>query len=71
MRPAATASSRPVWFEGGWRETKIHRREALPPGTHFTGPAIVEQLDTTVLVEPGQAVEVDSLGNLIIDVSRT
>jgi N-methylhydantoinase A len=68
---AATASSRPVWFEGGWCETKIHLREALLPGTHFTGPAIVEQLDTTVLVEPGQAVVVDSLGNLIIDVRRT
>ncbi|HYI06176.1 MAG TPA: hydantoinase/oxoprolinase family protein, partial [Reyranella sp.] len=68
---AATASSRPVWFESGWCETKIHRREALLPGTQFTGPAVVEQLDTTVLVEPGQAVAVDLLGNLVIDVSRT
>jgi N-methylhydantoinase A len=65
-----TAASRQVWFEGGWHETKVHRREALLPGTRFTGPAVVEQLDTTVLVEPGQSVEVDELGNLIIDVSK-
>jgi N-methylhydantoinase A len=67
--PGAAAPSRRVWFEGGWFETAIHRREALLPGTRFTGPAIVEQLDTTVLIEPGQPVEVDALGNLIIDVS--
>ena len=69
--PASAETSRQVWFEGGWHETAILRREVLPPGTRFTGPAIVEQLDTTVLVEPGQAVEVDPLGNLIIDVSCT
>jgi N-methylhydantoinase A len=70
-RPDATAErSRQVWFECGWHDTAVHRREALPPGTRFAGPAIVEQLDTTVLVEPGQAVEVDRIGNLVIDVRR-
>jgi N-methylhydantoinase A len=69
-RAADAQPSRQVWFGGGWFQTTIHRREALTPGTRFTGPAIVEQLDTTVLVEPEQGVEVDALGNLIIDVSR-
>jgi N-methylhydantoinase A len=66
--PASAEPSRQVWFDGGWCETAIHRREALLPGARFSGPAIVEQLDATVLIEPGQPVEVDSLGNLIIDV---
>jgi N-methylhydantoinase A len=60
--------SRKVWFEGGWRETQIIRREALVPGSQLTGPAIVEQLDTTVVIEPGQPVEADAYGNLIVDV---
>jgi N-methylhydantoinase A len=64
----AARRSRKVWFEGGWRETQIIQRETLVPGSHVTGPAIVEQLDTTVLIEPGQPVEADEFGNLIIDV---
>ncbi|HMN80119.1 MAG TPA: hydantoinase/oxoprolinase family protein [Burkholderiaceae bacterium] len=65
---AGQEAMRQVWFEGGWRETPILRREALPPGSRFAGPAIVEQMDTTVVVEPGQRVEADALGNLVIDV---
>jgi N-methylhydantoinase A len=34
----------------------------------FEGPAIVEQLDTTIVVEPGNQVARDSLGNLLIQV---
>ena len=36
---------RPVWFDGGWRDTPIYRREHLPARARFDGPAIVEQLD--------------------------
>jgi N-methylhydantoinase A len=60
--------SRQVWFEGGWQEACIHQRDTLLPAMRFTGPAIVEQLDATTLIEPGQAVEVDAIGNLVIDV---
>jgi N-methylhydantoinase A len=37
-------------------------------GVRFDGPAIVEQLDSTTVVEPGDRVEVDPSGNLIISV---
>jgi N-methylhydantoinase A len=60
-------TSRPVWFEGGWRATPVRRRETLEPGARFVGPAIIEQLDATTVVEPDQAVEVDAIGNLVID----
>lgn len=71
---SATAAEQPertrqVWFPGGWIETPILRREALPIGHRFTGPAIVEQRDTTVTVEPGNTVEVDAVGNLLITVA--
>ncbi len=70
-RPKATLeearrTTRPVWFEGGWRETPVYVREHLPEAARFDGPAIVEQLDCTAVIGPGDAVEVDSIGNLIV-----
>ena len=60
--------TRPVWFGGEWIETPIIARHTLLPGHVFPGPAIIEQLDTTTVVEPRCAVEVDKAGNLIVTV---
>jgi N-methylhydantoinase A len=57
-----------VWFDGGWQDTPIYRREHLPAGATLVGPAIVEQLDTTTVIEPGDRARVDALGNLEISV---
>jgi len=38
------------------------------PSARFDGPAVIEQLDCTTLIEPGCRVERDRLGNLIITV---
>jgi len=57
---------RRVWFEAGWHETPVYKREFLPLKAKFNGPAVIEQLDTTIIVEPENQVEVDLEGNLII-----
>jgi N-methylhydantoinase A len=67
--PTAVAR-RSVWFETGWRETPIYRRDDLVPGSTFLGPAIVQQLDTTTVIEPDCRVSVDDAGNLIVSVGR-
>ena len=59
---------RPVWFEGGVRETPIYQREKLPQDAAFTGPAVIEQLDCTTVIDPGNRVELDALGNLLVRV---
>jgi N-methylhydantoinase A len=65
----AVIGNRKVWFhQGGWQDTPIYDRSHLPSGFAFSGPAIIEQLDTTTVVEPGSDVVVDSFGNLIIKV---
>jgi N-methylhydantoinase A len=64
----ARDGSRPVWFDGARHDTPIYRRERLAAGVRFDGPAIVEQLDSTTVVEPGDRVEVDRDGNLIMTV---
>ncbi|OAN73493.1 hydantoin utilization protein A [Sulfitobacter sp. EhC04] len=63
--PAPKATRR-VHFGNTWRDTAIYNRLALPVGTKITGPAILEQPDTTVLIEPGLSGHVDRFGNTII-----
>ena len=65
---AAQAGERRVWFTDGWRQTPIYAREKLPRDAAFEGPAILEQLDCTTVVEPGDKVRQDKLGNLLISV---
>lgn len=60
------SGTRRVWFESGWKETPIYKREFLTVNAKFKGPAVIEQLDTTIIVEPENQVEVDLEGNLII-----
>jgi len=64
----ALAGERRAYFAGAWRPTKIYRREKLPPGARLAGPAIVEQLDSTLVLDPGAQAEVDELGNILVTV---
>lgn len=58
---------RRVYF-GGWVDTPVYWRDHLPLDAMLTGPAIIEQLDTTIVVEPGDRVTSDADGNLIIQI---
>ncbi len=59
---------RRVWYEDGWRKTPVFRRADVPPGARLEGPAIIEQLDTTIVIEPGSRTAADPAGNLIVAV---
>lgn len=63
---AAQVGERRVWFADGWRQTPVYAREKLPRDALFEGPAILEQLDCTTVVEPGDKVRQDKLGNLLV-----
>ena len=58
--------TRSVWFEQGWQETPVYHREPLKPGSVIQGPALLEQMDSTIVLEPDDTMEVDSFGNLIL-----
>jgi len=60
-------SSRPVFFAGDWIDTPVYDRDALIQGTSLEGPAIVQQADTTCLIDPGARATVDPDSNLIIE----
>src|SRR5207244_10729081 len=63
---ATQRGGRRVWFADGWRQTPIYSRDRLRLDAAFEGPAILEQLDCTTVVEPGDRVTQDKLGNLLI-----
>ena len=61
LAPTARARPRPrtrrVWFDGAGGRRRSTGAARSPPGTALEGPAIVEQLDTTTVVEPGDRVD--------------
>jgi N-methylhydantoinase A len=64
----ARTSRRPVTFDGALHETPIYWRDHLPLSFHLEGPAIIEQMDTTILIEPGDLACGDPMGNIILEV---
>ncbi len=63
----ARTGSRPVWF-GRWIDTPVYWRDHLPLVATIAGPAIIEQMDTTILIEPGDVAQQDRDGNIIITI---
>ena len=60
---SAKVRTRSVWFAStGFVETPVHWREGLGPDTELRGPAIVEALDSTVVIPPGWQASVDAMG---------
>jgi N-methylhydantoinase A len=65
---AARTGERKVYFgkEHGPLTTQIYNRDLFEPGHKLTGPAIVEQLDTTTVIHPEQEATVDGYRNIIV-----
>ncbi|HEX5611396.1 MAG TPA: hydantoinase/oxoprolinase family protein, partial [Burkholderiales bacterium] len=63
--PSAPRTRR-VFFDGAWLETPVYQRDSLPG--EIEGPAIIEQLDCTSVLEPASALRADQFGNLIVEI---
>src|SRR5690606_6760284 len=66
----ARTGTRPVWMGppsgGAFADTPIYDRARLAAGLRLDGPAVIEEFGSTTVVFPGQTVEVDPHGILII-----
>jgi len=69
---SAVKRPRPVYFpeRGGFIDCPVHDRYRLGAGSVVTGPAVIEERETTVILLPGDRAAVDPHGNLIIDVGQ-
>src|SRR6267154_2159950 len=63
-------SSRAVYFGTRFQDTPVYDRTLLPSGGRVDGPAVVEEFGSTTVVFPGQYVEVDPHGILVIRPSK-
>ena len=65
----AIASRRQVFFDesGGFVPCDIYDRDRLAPGSSINGPAILEGMDSTVLINPGWTGQIDKYGNCIME----
>jgi N-methylhydantoinase A len=64
----AQTGLRRVWFGDGWCDTPVYGREKLPLDMRLQGPAILEQMDSTVLILPDDSASSDDDGNILISV---
>ncbi|HEX8446239.1 MAG TPA: hydantoinase B/oxoprolinase family protein [Sphingomonas sp.] len=56
-----------AWMDGGPRDVAVRRRGTLAADTHISGPALIVDATSTVVVDPGWAARVDALGNLMLE----
>jgi N-methylhydantoinase A len=69
---AAIIEERQTWFPStGYVATPVYDRDKIAAGAQFTGPAIIEQMDTTTVVPPHAEVEIDRLGNIMITLAES
>jgi N-methylhydantoinase A len=64
---AAKRKPRKIWFNDKEHDAAIWSRAALPVGAKVAGPAVLEQPDATIFLEPGFVAAVDTWGNVIIE----
>jgi N-methylhydantoinase A len=65
----AFTGRRPVYLDGAFRPTSTYDRAALRAGNRIDGPALVEEHAATTVLLPGDRLQVDAYGNLVITVA--
>ena len=65
-------STRPVWFTGQRAlDTPVYDRAELASGAELSGPAVIDQFDSTLLLFPGDRARVDDALNILIPRGET
>ncbi|MGE7998875.1 hydantoinase/oxoprolinase family protein [Lysinibacillus sp. NPDC093190] len=61
-------SKRQLYVKGtGWIEVNVYDQQKLVPGYVISGPAIVENPTSTVVISEKQSIEIDTYGNMIVE----
>lgn len=63
----AAKGTRQVFHGGAWHDAKVWARLDLPAGSVIEGPAVLEQPDATIFIDPDLTGRVDALGNLVVE----
>ena len=70
---AKQSGSRPIYSaaSGKYLEAAVYQRQELPPGAEIPGPAVVEERESTTIIDLGDRLHVDRIGCLIVDLAFT
>jgi N-methylhydantoinase A len=52
IRKTKAESRRKVWFNDEWFDTSVYWRDELPASHSVSGPAVIEEYDSTIVVPP-------------------
>jgi N-methylhydantoinase A len=63
----ALKAVRPVYFDGAFVDTPVYDRSKLRAGETIAGPALIEQRDSTTILEPHSKIEIDEYHNMIME----
>ncbi len=66
----AVIGERRLYAGGTWHGAQVLDRARLPLGARIAGPAVIQQIDATTVIEPGANALVDTVGNLRVTVGR-
>ena len=64
----ALRERRPARFNGVTIDCPVYQRDRLDVGVRFAGPAIIDQLDCTSVIPPGQTARVDEFKNILVSI---
>ncbi len=64
--PAEPIAIRSVFFDGGWLDAPVYRRDQLAIGQTLKGPALVVEAGSTLVLEPGWRVSPSARGDLLM-----
>jgi 5-oxoprolinase (ATP-hydrolysing) len=66
-RTIETALSAPFYSQGAWHEARFVRREAMRPGDRLTGPAVLVEPHTSIVIEPGWQARITEHDHVVLD----
>jgi N-methylhydantoinase A len=66
----ALKGQREVYYHAEKRflRSNVYDREYIPTGEYLDGPVIIEEMDSTIVVNPGQSASIDGYGNVAIEI---
>ena len=64
---AALKGHRQAYFTDAYQRCPVYERALLEPDTEVSGPALIEERESTCVIGPGDAVRVDARRNLIAE----
>lgn len=66
----ATKTHRDIYIDGEFVSCPVYDRYRIPTGTTFEGPAIIEETESTTVVESDSTIHIGDTGNMLVTLDQ-